>query len=60
MSSSASASAKRLGTPRFFGQKWYPMTLRPAVPYAVGVAVWYWAVTKIDQAANGGGHEGPY
>lgn len=47
---------KRLGSPTFFGQKWYPMTLRPAAPYAVGMAIWYWAVTKIDQAANGSEH----
>lgn len=38
----------RVPTPRFFGLKWYPMTLRPALPYAFGMALWYYAVTVID------------
>jgi hypothetical protein len=51
--SAAGKMTGRIRTPVFFGQKWYPMTLRPALPYAFGIAVWYSVVLTIDQKARG-------
>ena len=35
---------------RLFGVKFYPMTLKPALPIAFGMAYWYTCVQGIDKA----------
>jgi hypothetical protein len=38
--------------PTIFGNKFYPMTLRPAIPYLFGMALYYSLILKIDSAAK--------
>jgi hypothetical protein len=37
-----------------FGMKWYPMTLRPAAPYALVMAGFYYAMTQFDAKIRAG------
>jgi hypothetical protein len=47
--------AGRIASPTFFGKKWYPMTMRPAIPFAAGIAIWYWCVSSLDAKLKGEG-----
>lgn len=51
---SATASAPKART--VLGMKWYPMTLRPAAPYAFVMAGFYYAMTQFDAKIRAGKH----
>ena len=46
---------KRIASPTFFGMKWYPMTLRPALPFLGGIVIWYSTVAYMDKKIKGDG-----
>ncbi|KAI3652448.1 hypothetical protein MP228_000979 [Amoeboaphelidium protococcarum] len=47
----------RLFTPQFFGLKWYPMTMKPALPFVVTFSGWYWVMCQLDKKVKGGHDE---
>lgn len=45
----------RIAPITFFGMKWYPMTLKPAVPYAISFAGWYYLMSSVDASVKAKG-----